>query len=56
MKRFIISLVLLSLTGSVFGQDKSTPLKDSKDKISYSIGLNIGFRMSQLILILLFLG
>jgi len=47
MKRFIISLVLLSLTGSVFGQDKSTPLKDSKDKISYSIGLNIGFNLKK---------
>ena len=47
MKRFIISLALLSLTGSVFGQDKSTPLKDSKDKISYSIGLNIGFNLKK---------
>src|SRR6266566_2970650 len=47
MKRFIISFVLLSLAGSVFGQDKSTPLKDSKDKISYSIGLNIGFNLKK---------
>src|SRR5207302_7462296 len=42
---FIISFALLSLAGSVFGQDKSTPLKDSKDKVSYSIGLNIGFNL-----------
>jgi len=47
MKRFIISFALLSLTGSVFGQDKSTPLKDSKDKVSYSIGLNIGFNLKK---------
>jgi FKBP-type peptidyl-prolyl cis-trans isomerase FklB len=47
MKRFIISFVLLSLAGSVFGQDKSTPLKDSKDKVSYSIGLNIGLNLKK---------
>src|SRR5438552_5872751 len=47
MKRFIISLALLSLAGSVFGEDKSTPLKDSKDKVSYSIGLNIGFNLKK---------
>jgi FKBP-type peptidyl-prolyl cis-trans isomerase FklB len=47
MKRFIISLAMLSLAGSVFGQDKSTPLKDPKDKISYSIGLNIGFNLKK---------
>jgi len=35
------------LAGSVFGQDKSTPLKDSKDKVSYSIGLNIGFNLKK---------
>lgn len=47
MKRFIISFVLLSLVGSGFGQDKSTPLKDSKDKVSYSIGLNIGLNLKK---------
>jgi FKBP-type peptidyl-prolyl cis-trans isomerase FklB len=47
MKRFIISLDLLSVVGAVFGQDKSTPLKDSKDKVSYSIGLNIGFNLKK---------
>jgi FKBP-type peptidyl-prolyl cis-trans isomerase FklB len=47
MKRFIISFVLLSLVGSVFGQDKSAPLKDSKDKVSYSIGLNIGLNLKK---------
>ena len=47
MKCFIISFALLSLAGSVFGQDKSTPLKDSKDKVSYSIGLNIGFNLKK---------
>jgi len=47
MKRFIISLAVLSLAGSVFGQDKSPPLKDTKDKVSYSIGLNIGFNLKK---------
>jgi FKBP-type peptidyl-prolyl cis-trans isomerase FklB len=47
MTRFIISFALLSLTGPVFGQDKSTPLKDSKDKVSYSIGLNIGLNLKK---------
>ena len=47
MKRFIISFALLSLAGSVFPQDKSTPLKDSKDKVSYSIGLNIGLNLKK---------
>ena len=47
MKCFIISFALLSLAGSVFGQDKSTPLKDSKDKVSYSIGLNIGLNLKK---------
>ncbi len=47
MKRFIISLALLSLAGSVSGQDKATPLKDSKDKLSYSIGLNIGSNLKK---------
>ncbi len=47
MKRFIISLALLSLAGFVFGQEKSTPLKDTKDKVSYSIGLNIGFNLKK---------
>ena len=47
MKRFIISFALLSLAGSAFAQDKSTPLKDSKDKVSYSIGLNIGFNLKK---------
>ena len=47
MKRFVISFALLSLAGSVFGQDKSTPFKDSKDKVSYSIGLNIGLNLKK---------
>ena len=47
MKRFIISLALLSVAGAVFGQEKPTPLKDTKDKVSYSIGLNIGFNLKK---------
>jgi FKBP-type peptidyl-prolyl cis-trans isomerase FklB len=42
---FIVSASLLAL--SLFGQDKSPQLKDQKDKVSYSIGLNIGFNLSR---------
>ena len=31
----------------LFGQEKSTQLKDQKDKVSYSIGLQIGFNLSR---------
>ena len=31
----------------MFGQEKSTQLKDQKDKVSYSIGLQIGFNLSR---------
>jgi len=31
----------------LFGQDKSTQFKDQKDKVSYSVGLQIGFNLSR---------
>jgi FKBP-type peptidyl-prolyl cis-trans isomerase FklB len=42
---FAFATVLLALP--LFAQDKSVDLKDQKDKISYSIGLNIGLNMSK---------
>src|SRR5215472_16506085 len=47
MKRFtvIVSASLLALP--LFGQDKSPQLKDQKDKVSYSIGMQIGFNLGR---------
>jgi len=42
---FIISASLLALP--LFGQEKSPQLKDQKDKVSYSIGLNIGTNLAR---------
>src|SRR5207245_5823403 len=42
---FIISASLLALP--LFGQEKSPQLKDQKDKVSYSIGMNIVFNLSR---------
>jgi FKBP-type peptidyl-prolyl cis-trans isomerase FklB len=47
MKCFITVLALLALTIPVFAQEKSPQLKDIKDKVSYSIGLNIGFNFKK---------
>jgi FKBP-type peptidyl-prolyl cis-trans isomerase FklB len=41
MRLLIIPIAVLSLASLSFGQDKSQ-LKDLKDKVSYSIGLNVG--------------
>ena len=41
----IISASLLALP--LFGQEKSPQLKDQKDKVSYSIGMNIGANLSR---------
>jgi FKBP-type peptidyl-prolyl cis-trans isomerase FklB len=46
MKRLILIAAAFSLVLPLFGQEKSPPLKDQKDKVSYSIGLNIGFNIS----------
>src|SRR6266498_4227416 len=47
MKRFILILAAFSLVLPLFGQEKSSPLKDQKDKVSYSLGLNIGFNLGR---------
>jgi FKBP-type peptidyl-prolyl cis-trans isomerase len=50
MKYFIVIVSVSLLALPSFGQDKSpqpTQLKDQKDKVSYSIGLNIGFNLSR---------
>jgi FKBP-type peptidyl-prolyl cis-trans isomerase FklB len=47
MKRFILICAAFLLTLPLFAQEKSPPLKDQKDKVSYSIGLNIGTNLSR---------
>ena len=47
MKSSIIALVTVFVALPLFAQEKSTQLKDAKDKVSYSIGLNIGFNLSK---------
>jgi FKBP-type peptidyl-prolyl cis-trans isomerase FklB len=47
MKRFILIFSAFLLTLPLFAQEKSPPLKDQKDKVSYSIGLNIGSNLSR---------
>jgi FKBP-type peptidyl-prolyl cis-trans isomerase FklB len=47
MKHFIAIFAALALAIPAVAQEKSPPLKDLKDKASYSIGLNIGFNLSK---------
>ena len=47
MKRFILIVSASLLALPLFGQEKSTQLKDQKDKVSYSIGLQIGSNLSR---------
>ena len=47
MKRFILILAIFTLVSPLFGQEKSPQLKDQKDKVSYSIGLNIGTNLNR---------
>ena len=47
MKFFTTSLAVFVLVSSALAQEKSTELKDLKDKVSYSIGLNIGFNFKK---------
>lgn len=50
MKSLIVALATVLLVLPVSAQEKSTqtpPLKDLKDKVSYSIGLNIGFNFAK---------
>ena len=52
MKKFAIFTAIVALGATAFAEDKAasagtTQLKDQKDKVSYSIGLNIGFSMAK---------
>ena len=47
MRRFILIVSAFLLALPLFGQEKSTQLKDQKDKVSYSIGMNIGLNLSR---------
>src|SRR6266542_1814513 len=47
MKRFIFIVSASLLALPLFGQEKSPQLKDQKDKVSYSIGMNIGLNLSR---------
>jgi FKBP-type peptidyl-prolyl cis-trans isomerase FklB len=47
MKRFIVIISASLLALPLFGQDKSPQLKDTKDKVSYSIGMQIGFNLGR---------
>jgi FKBP-type peptidyl-prolyl cis-trans isomerase FklB len=47
MKSLLIASATVLLITPLFAQEKTTSLKDSKDKVSYSIGLNIGFNLSK---------
>jgi len=47
MKQLIVIFSASLLVLPLFEQDKSTQLKDQKDKVSYSIGLQIGFNLSR---------
>jgi FKBP-type peptidyl-prolyl cis-trans isomerase FklB len=47
MKRLTFIFAAFTLVFPLFGQEKSPPLKDQKDKFSYSIGLNIGSNLSK---------
>jgi FKBP-type peptidyl-prolyl cis-trans isomerase FklB len=47
MKRFIIILSASLLAFPLFGQEKSPQLKDQKEKVSYAIGMQIGYNLAR---------
>lgn len=47
MKTFTIAFATVLLALPLSAQEKSTQFKDLKDKVSYSIGLNIGFNFKK---------
>src|SRR6184192_3541299 len=47
MKHFIVIVSASLFALPLFGQEKSPQLKDQKDKVSYSIGMNIGFNLAR---------
>src|SRR6266699_5644420 len=47
MKHLIVFVSASLLALPLFGQEKSPQLKDQKDKVSYSIGMQIGFNLGR---------
>jgi FKBP-type peptidyl-prolyl cis-trans isomerase FklB len=47
MKTLTIAFTTVLLASPLFGQEKSPPFKDLKERVSYSIGLNIGFNFKK---------
>jgi FKBP-type peptidyl-prolyl cis-trans isomerase FklB len=47
MKRLILIVSASLLAFPLFGQEKSPPFKDQKDKVSYAIGMQIGFNLAR---------
>jgi FKBP-type peptidyl-prolyl cis-trans isomerase FklB len=47
MKHLILIFAVLSFLLPVLGEEKSLQLKDQNDKVSYSIGLNIGMNLTK---------
>ena len=47
MKCFIVIVSASLIAFPLFGQEKSPQLKDQKDKVSYSIGMQIGFNLAR---------
>ena len=47
MKRFIVIVSASLLVFPLFGQEKSPQLKDQKEKVSYAIGMQIGFNLAR---------
>ena len=47
MKSIIVTIIALSFTASMFGQDKAANFKDQKDKFSYALGLNLGMNFKK---------
>ena len=47
MKHLTFIFAAFTLVLPLFGQEKSPPLRDQKDKFSYSIGVNIGSNLSK---------
>ena len=47
MKRFIVIVSASLIAFPLFGQEKTPQLKDQKDKVSYAIGMQIGFNLGR---------
>jgi FKBP-type peptidyl-prolyl cis-trans isomerase FklB len=47
MKFVTVATIALALTGAVVAEEKSPQLKDLKDKVSYSFGLNVGYNLKR---------